>query len=236
MVKQKLSKHDCSVKPKLKMLEIGLGCHKSGGMKRNTPGGSALGWRHMFHSLKDHLDFELHIMEFDSACALKWGAEHNETAIIHTGDASSKDDLERVVNETGAGYDFDMIIDDASHINWHMIKTMEIMMPHVKLGGSYVVEDIFSSCRDWPANFGTHLGEKTGGHPGCMVSKSGNKTDPTFFGKVVEWQKHLLRRKRLPFKDMNHIDFHGQIVVFEKGLPQKSFRWRNEFTGQVGRR
>lgn len=226
MVKQKFTDHDCSTntKPKLKMLEIGLGCHKSGGMKRGTPGGSGLGWRHMFDSFKDHLDFELHIMEFDSACALKWGEKHKGTAVIHTGDASSEVDLMRVVQESGGSHDFDMIIDDASHINWHMIKTLEIMMPQVKMGGAYVVEDIFSSCRSWKANMGTHLGEETGGAADCVSVSRKNQGNATFFGKVIEWQKELLL-KHLPHKDVNHIDFHGQIVVLEKGLPQTDMKW-----------
>jgi len=32
--------------------------------------------------------------------------------------------------------------DDASHINWHQIKTLDIMLSKVAEGGFYVVEDI----------------------------------------------------------------------------------------------
>jgi len=31
--------------------------------------------------------------------------------------------------------------------------------------------------------------------------------------------------KYVPFKDVNHIDFHGQLVVFEKQLPQVVNKW-----------
>lgn len=213
-------------KPKFKMLEIGLGCHPKGGMKRGTPGGSALGWKSLFQNLTDVIDLELHVMEFDADCAQKWGDQHKETAIVHSGDASSEVDLMRVVKETGSTNDFDLIIDDASHINWHMIKTLEVMIHQVHMGGIYVVEDIFSSCRDWRANIGSGFGEGTGGARDCITAK-GNA--PTFFAKVLEWQKELLL-KRVPFVDVNHIDFHGQIVVFEKGLPQMMNQWKTHST------
>lgn len=209
-------------KPKFKMLEIGLGCHPKGGMKRGLPGGSALGWRSLFRNMTDLIELDLHVMEYDEACALKWASSHKDIAHVHTGDASSELDLARVVNETGSSHDFDLIIDDASHINWHMIKTLEVMIHQIQMGGIYVTEDIWSSCKSWRANLGTNLGEATGGSRGCMTTKTGG---PTFFAKVIEWQKELLV-KRVPFVDVNHIDFHGQIVVFEKGLPQTENQWK----------
>eukprot|EP00545_Synedropsis_sp_CCMP1620_P012114 CAMPEP_0119008230 /NCGR_PEP_ID=MMETSP1176-20130426/3548_1 /TAXON_ID=265551 /ORGANISM="Synedropsis recta cf, Strain CCMP1620" /LENGTH=343 /DNA_ID=CAMNT_0006960523 /DNA_START=109 /DNA_END=1140 /DNA_ORIENTATION=- len=212
-------------KPRIKFFEIGLGCHfKFGGMKQGTPGGSAIGWRAVFEQLAPVLDFELHLMEFDSKCALAWHAEHKEIAHMHTGDAASEEDLARIVKETNSSHDFDVIIDDASHINWHMIKTLEILMEQIQLGGIYVVEDLWSSCKSWGANFGTVRGEKTGGTPDCMVSQKGG---PTFYAKLVEWQKTLLK-KDVPFPDVNHIDFHGQIVVFEKARPQRENVWRGK--------
>ena len=212
-------------KPKLKFLEIGLGCHfKVGGMKRGTPGGSALGWYNIFKKLHPVLDVEIHIMEYDSKCATEWHEKdnHKEMVHIHTGDASSEVDLARIVNETGSSLDFDVIIDDASHINWHMIKTLEVMIEQVQLGGIYVVEDVWSSCRNWGANMGSKQGEGTGGSRGCMTTGDGKS--PTFFAQMVEYQK-LLLQKKLAFPQVNHIDFHGQIVVFEKQLPQATNKW-----------
>ena len=118
-------------------------------------------------------------------------------------------------------HDFDVIVDDASHINWHMIKSFEVLIHQIQLGGLYFVEDNWSSCRNWAANMGTKAGEGTGGTKDCMVTQSGG---PTFFAKVVEWQRVLLTKK-VPFKDLNHMDFHGQIVVFEKQLPQERNKW-----------
>ena len=89
-------------KPKIKFMEIGLGCHfKAGGIKGGNPGGSAMGWRALFQELEPVLDFELHLMEYDSDCITKWNEKYPGVAsMIHTGDASDEADLMRVVNET----------------------------------------------------------------------------------------------------------------------------------------
>jgi len=117
-------------------------------MIRRIPGGSALGWRYLFNQV-DGVEFELHVFEFDKDCALKWHENNpNIASMVHTGDASSEEDLNRAYQEAG-GQPFDVIIDDASHINWHQIKTLDVMLPKVAVGGVFIVEDIQSSCRGW---------------------------------------------------------------------------------------
>ena len=39
----------------------------------------------------------------------------------------------------------DVIIDDASHINWHQIQAFELLFPCLRPGGVYIVEDVDSS-------------------------------------------------------------------------------------------
>jgi len=147
LVKQTLADPDKPVK-RIRMMEFGLGCAPGGGMIGNTPGGSTLGWRHLFDQVTD-IVFELHIFEYDKECALKWQKAHPYTVDgLHTGDASSEEDLLRAYNDAG-GMPFDIMIDDASHINWHQIKTLDFMLPKIAMGGFYVVEDIPSACRDY---------------------------------------------------------------------------------------
>jgi hypothetical protein len=207
-----------SKRPKIRMLEIGLGCAPTGGMIRGQPGGSALAWRHLFGNQTD--DFELHIMEFDGSCAEKWAESHEGIAIVHVGDASSEVDLKRVVDAASSDGDatpFDIIIDDASHINWHQIKTFETLIDKLRPGGFYVIEDIHSSCFNWQANLGTNTSIESpnvGGTHGCMTTGKG---EPTIFAKVLEWQKGLLMRRE-PFQGVNHIDLHKEAVLFEKRL------------------
>ncbi len=42
----------------------------------------------------------------------------------------------------------DLIIDDGSHINSHVIETFRILFPHLKAGGIYVIEDLQTSYWD----------------------------------------------------------------------------------------
>lgn len=50
--------------------------------------------------------------------------------------------LERICNEVG---EFDLIIDDGSHINEHVIQSFEFLFPRLKRGGYYVIEDTQTS-------------------------------------------------------------------------------------------
>ena len=128
-------------------------------MINGKPGGSAFGWRHLFGPITD-ISLELYIFEFDEVGAKKWLKENPYTVDkLVIGDASSEADLKRAYDEAG-GKNFDVIIDDASHINWHQIKTLDTMLPRVAHGGFYVVEDIQGSRHGYKANMGSFLGER----------------------------------------------------------------------------
>ena len=53
--------------------------------------------------------------------------------------------MNEVINEIG---DLDIIIDDGSHINEHVIKTFNLLFPKLKDGGIYVIEDTQTSYWD----------------------------------------------------------------------------------------
>lgn len=194
----------------IRILEIGLGCHVSGGMIRGTPGGSALAWRHLFPSSAFELD--LHLIEFDEDCAVKWADAHKDDAHVHVGDASNREDLERVLQESGGG-PFDVIIDDGSHINSHQIFAMEFLIEHVAPGGIYVVEDIHAACLNWNANTGTVVtNQRVGGTPDCMVTTDGQ---PTILSVLLDGQRKLALRRQ-PYPGVNHIDICMEAAVLQK--------------------
>lgn len=200
-----------TAQPKIRMLEFGLGCTPDGGMIQHTPGGSSLGWRHLFNQVPG-LDFELHVFEFDKECALKWQKDNEGVADgVYTGDASSEEDLDRAYEEAG-GVPFDIVIDDASHINWHQIKTLDHMLPKVAEEGLYFVEDIISSCYGWSANMGTHEGENVGGTADCMTTTDGKAT---ILSHIVEHQKHLVGMLD-GFKGVTRIEVHPAMAVLSK--------------------
>ncbi|KAL7554275.1 hypothetical protein ACHAWF_017719 [Thalassiosira exigua] len=212
-----------AAKPKIRMLEFGLGCAPGGGMIRGSPGGSAFGWRHLFDQVEG-IDFELYIFELDRDCMLKWHNANPNIAEIHIGDATSEKDLMRAFEKSG-GIPFDVIIDDASHINWHQIKTLDFMLPKVALGGLYMVEDIQSSCRDWKANMGSHKGDTVGGTKKCMSTNDGNTT---ILAHLIEYQRHLIgqydgfKEKREFLKGVTRIEMCVNSALLSKEVQHAS--------------
>ena len=63
-------------------------------------------------------------------------------------DQSSEAELRNFINQVGG--DFDIIVDDGSHISSHVILSFQVLFPHLKPGGIYVVEDLHASY--WKAN------------------------------------------------------------------------------------
>jgi len=64
---------------------------------------------------------------------------------IFKGSQVDKEFLDSVVEEIG---EIDLIIDDGSHLNEHVITTFNLLFPRLKDGGIYVVEDTQTSY--WP--------------------------------------------------------------------------------------
>jgi 23S rRNA U2552 (ribose-2'-O)-methylase RlmE/FtsJ len=65
----------------------------------------------------------------------------SENIFFHLGSASDRAFMEK----TFADIDFDIIIDDGSHICSDVIEAFKIMFPKIKNGGLYVVEDLCTS-------------------------------------------------------------------------------------------
>ena len=64
---------------------------------------------------------------------------------IYQGDQTDPAFLKRVTDTEGP---FDIIIDDGSHVNSHIITSFEILFPLMPSGGIYVIEDTQTSY--WP--------------------------------------------------------------------------------------
>ena len=125
----------------LTVLEIGLGC--DGGV--DTAGSSAKLW----------LDFlphvQLTVFEFNEACATEWyirdargvGAAKLEAQLrIFTGDQSRAGVLIPMAQERGP---FDFIVDDGGHTYTQQLVSLRTLLPFVKPGGFYVIEDVQTS-------------------------------------------------------------------------------------------
>ena len=115
---------------KITLLEIGIG-----GYENPKKGGNSLRmWRNYFPKAKIvGLDF------YDKS-------PHSETRIqVFRGDQSDEVFLRKMIAEIGRP---DIIIDDGSHINAHVLKSFEVLFPLLADDGIYVVEDTQTSY--WP--------------------------------------------------------------------------------------
>jgi len=67
--------------------------------------------------------------------------EFSENIFFHLGNASDRAFMEK----TFGNIEFDIILDDGSHICSDVIETFKIMFPRIKNGGLYIVEDLHTS-------------------------------------------------------------------------------------------
>ncbi len=112
---------------KIKLLEIGIGGHN----KPMNGGQSLRMWKYYFRR-GEIFGLDIHDKKKLEEKRIK----------IFTCDQTDEKKLEEINNNYG---DFDIIIDDGSHINEHIIKTFNILFPKLKTNGIYVIEDIQTS-------------------------------------------------------------------------------------------
>ena len=125
----------------INVLEIGLGCD--------------MGIGEAGHSVAMWLDFlptaALTVMEWNSKCMADWRAADpmrigkdvlDARVQFFEGDQSKLEDLLRVANARGP---FDVIIDDGGHSANQQITSLRTLLPLVKPGGLYVLEDLGTS-------------------------------------------------------------------------------------------
>ncbi len=127
---------------------------------------------------------------------------HEEDQIsIRIGDQSDQNFLLNLVEEFG---EFDIIIDDGSHICEHQIQSFKVLYPYVKENGIYAVEDLHTNY--WPEYSG------------------GLKKESTF----IELSKNLIdelnayhTRGAVEVNEFTNstysINFYDSMIFFEKG-------------------
>jgi len=83
--------------------------------------------------------------------------EHaGERIEVYHGDQADPDGLIALATKHGP---FDVIIDDGSHIWWHQIATMRALLPLVRSGGHYILEDLHTSFGEYVPNYGVNSKE-----------------------------------------------------------------------------
>jgi hypothetical protein len=132
---------------------------------------------------------------------------HQEDRItIFQGSQTDTAFLSRVIQTIGP---LDIIIDDGSHINSHVITSFELLFPHLKDGGIYVVEDTQTSY--WPDGYG-----------GDPVNRSNPKTIMGYFKNYIDGLNHAEFPEpdyKPSYFDLNirSISFYHNMIFLNKG-------------------
>lgn len=117
----------------------------------------------------------------------------------------SQDDpaaIERVLAETGP---LDLVVDDGSHQNAHVLRTFELLFPHVREGGVYAVEDLQTSY--WP---------KFGG----SLDPDASHTSMAAFKRLADGLNHAERIGHQPTfldRSVRAVHFYHNLVFVERG-------------------
>jgi hypothetical protein len=142
-----------------------------------------------------------------------------ERITIEIGSQIDGEFLNKVIDKHGP---FDMILDDGSHVNSHVIYSFEQLWKSVKSKGVYVVEDVATS-------YWEHYGGKLR-TPGTMIEYFKNTIDEVnFAGEIVENKPNANARrddylleqfKRKGYEcngiHMESINFLNSIIIMTK--------------------
>ncbi len=128
----------------LRILDIGIGGFEG----RSTGGGSLLMWRRYFPRA---LIFGMDIFD-------KSGLDQPRVTTLR-GDQNNAAWLSEIAREYGP---FDIVIDDGSHVNEHVLHSFSVLFEHLRLGGTYVIEDMWTSyCLGYGGDDSTVAGQST---------------------------------------------------------------------------
>ncbi len=93
-------------------------------------------WEHFFEQA------DLYFIDILKDCFKKHGKDLKRSKFFQV-DQSNKDQLDSFIRTVGGK--FDIIVDDGGHTMEQQITSFELLFPHVKSGGIYVVEDLHTS-------------------------------------------------------------------------------------------
>lgn len=175
------------------ILEIGVG-----GYNNPSHGGNSLRvWSDWFTNKKSNIigiDINEKNIAFD-----------DPRVKIFKGSQIDEDFLAEIHNIYG---DFDIIIDDGSHVPEHVIKTFEILYPKTKDGGIYIIEDTQTSYWDYG--------------PGNSISHNEANPTMTFFKQVADWINYAeIPNKNPPNYFELHttgVHFYHNIIFIDKNI------------------
>jgi hypothetical protein len=224
---------------KLKILEIGIG-----GVEVGVSGGYADDPYSGGESLRMWKNYFPNSMIYGIDIIDKTALESDRIKIFQ----GSQDDevfLKKVVEQTGK---LDIIIDDGSHHNDHVIKTFKVLFPELNDGGIYIIEDTHTSYipsyENW-SKFSDDNQPPEWSQYGGSLDLYDPKTMMNFFKRLVDCLSHqeFFNPGYLPnYFDKHILGIHfyrNQIFIYkgnntEPGNVMENNTLRPEFLEEIG--
>lgn len=161
-------------------------------------------WKEYFSNGK------IYSLDIDPRCK----THEDERIKIVIGDQGSQNVIDELLKISDSN--FDIIVDDGSHINELTIKSFNLLYEKLNPGGFYVIEDLGNS---YHRNLAEHI--RVGGWPGMQYNSGvdfvNNREDMNlFFSNLIE-QLDLTSDRPTEYKsDIEYIHFYSRIAVIKK--------------------
>jgi len=193
----------------VKMLEIGV-----------QNGGSLEIWKKYLPQNSD-----IHGIDIDEKCLqLKF----SDGISFHLGSALDSNFMEK----TFGNIQFDVIIDDGSHICKDVIQTFEYLFPKMKNGGCYIVEDMHTSY--WK-KFGGGGYKSSVEYFKKLIDSGINRDYVT--NSLIDRIKNKFCKRREDNSEINkmisQISFFDSICTIDKFYDMKEMPFKNVTTGEI---
>lgn len=161
-------------------------------------------------------------IDIDERCA-KLHFDNNIKIFI--GDATDV----KVIEKYFSDMNFDIIIDDASHVNSDVIKMFKEFFPKLNYGGVYIVEDTHTSYFDWWPGLGGGFKKED-----SMIEYFKSLIDSLHFLYIKDFPSSLSADKINELKNFNKeiasITFYDSVVIVEKYYNRKERPFKNYYT------
>lgn len=142
----------------------------------------------------------------------------------HVGDQNDEELFKRLRDMVGG---WDIIIDDASHINSKTIKSFEILFPMLKNGGYYIIEDVHTSYWWEIASDGTDFEGCVNGKGNSVIEYFKKQIDislnekeyfPEYTKTIKASFTDIIPLQSSPYtnKDIESIQFFNKMIVVKK--------------------
>lgn len=156
----------------------------------------------------------LHFIDNDTNSFSKYGKGLDSRTYLSIVDQSNKEQLLNFINKSNL--QFDIIIDDGSHIMSHQILTFETLFPFLSSGGIYVIEDLHTSYWKEYGGYGDRVNPKEG--PGTAINYLHSLIDDLNIVSSKYWWANIERLTDNEFEKLTFLQKNIKSISFYSGL------------------